>query len=88
MFKSFKDLPLDELPENEDFRAHALQVTEAISLAVSTLDDLEALSGILKELGEAHSAHNLKDAHFDVSQIWPFGMLKFISTLAVSIPDG
>ena len=67
MFKKFIDVPFEELPENEHFRGHALQVTETISLAVSTLDDMETLIGVLKDLGAAHSTHGLNDEYFDVS---------------------
>ena len=67
LFKSFRDLPFEQLPENEDFRSHALQVTETISLAVSSLDDIEGLLLVLKDLGGAHSSYGLQDAHFDVS---------------------
>ena len=67
MFKSFADAPFDSLPEIEEFRAHALQVTETISVAVSSLDDLETLAMVLKDLGQAHTPQGLKDVHFDVS---------------------
>lgn len=55
--------------ENEHFRSHALQVTETVSLAVSSLDDVESLVLILKDLGSAHSSHDLQNAHFDVSYL-------------------
>ncbi len=67
MFKSFCDVPIADLPENEDFCAHGLQVTETISLAISSLNDLDTLMLVLKDLGVAHGTHGLKDAHFDVS---------------------
>lgn len=67
MFKKFIDVPFEDLPENEHFRAHALQVTETISLAVSSLDDIEGLIEVLKGLGAAHSSHGLNDTYFDVS---------------------
>ncbi len=67
MFKSFADVPFDDLPEIEEFRAHALQVTETISVAVSSLDDLETLAMVLKDLGQAHTPQGLQDVHFDVS---------------------
>ena len=69
MFKSFNDVPFEELPSNEDFCAHALHVTETISLAVSSLDDMDSLVDVLKDLGGSHSSHGLQDAHFDVSCI-------------------
>ena len=58
---------MKEIEENEHFRAHALQVTESVSLAVTTLDDMDELVGILKQLGAAHSPHGLQNAHYDVS---------------------
>jgi hypothetical protein len=67
MFKKFIDVPSEDLPENEHFCSHALQVTETISLAVSSLDDIEGLIGVLKDLGAAHSSHGLNDEYFDVS---------------------
>ena len=57
---------MEEIEENEHFRAHALQVTESVSLAVSTLDDMDDLVSILKQLGAAHSPHGLQNAHYDV----------------------
>lgn len=67
MFKKFQTVPFKDLPENEHFRGHALQVTESIALAVSSLDDMEGLICVLKDLGAAHSTHGLNDTYFDVS---------------------
>ena len=67
MFKYFSEASMEELEENEHFRGHALQVTESVSLAVSTLDDMDELVCILKQLGAAHSPHGLQNAHYDVS---------------------
>ena len=58
---------MDELENNEDFRAHALQVTEAVSLAVSFLQDIPGLFSVLKDLGSVHTVYGIQDAHFDVS---------------------
>ena len=69
MFKKFSDVSKEEVAENEHFRAHALQVTESVSLAVSSLDDMDSLVLILKDLGSAHSSQNLQNAHFDVSHL-------------------
>lgn len=69
MFKSFKDVPFEDLPDNEDFRAHGLRVTESISLAVATLDDQETLTLMLKDLGAAHHGIGLNQSYFDVSLI-------------------
>lgn len=67
LFKNFSEVTMEEIEENEHFRHHALQVTESVSLAVATLDDMDDLVGILKSLGAAHSPHGLQNAHYDVS---------------------
>ena len=67
MFKKFRTVPFEELPDNEHFRGHALQVTESIALAVSSLDDMEGLVLVLKDLGAAHSTVGLNQDYFDVS---------------------
>ena len=66
MFPNFRDVPMEQLEEDESFRAHALQVTEAVSLAVSALDDVPSLALVLKDLGAAHSAHGIQAPHFNV----------------------
>ena len=73
MFKNFSEVSAEEMVENEHFRGHALQVTEAVSLAVSTLDDMDALVLILKDLGSVHSSHSLQNKHFEVS-LCPFAI--------------
>ena len=69
MFYNFADVSKEDIVENEHFRGHALQVTETVSLAVSSLDDMESLVLILKDLGSAHSSHDLQNTHFDVSHL-------------------
>ena len=69
LFPNFRDVPMEQLENDECFRAHALQVTEAVSLAVSALDDLPSLVLVLKDLGAAHSAHGIQGPHFDVRTI-------------------
>lgn len=39
-------------------------------MAVSSLDDIEGLIDVLKDLGAAHSSHGLNDTYFDVSLIY------------------
>lgn len=67
MFKKFADVPFDQLPEDEYFQSHAVQVMETVALAVSSLDDTEELAVVLRELGGSHGPHNLQKAHFDVN---------------------
>lgn len=69
LFPKFQDIPQEELKDSEPFRAHALNVTEAVDLAVSTLCDLPSLYLILKDLGSVHCGQGLQDPHFDVSYI-------------------
>ena len=69
LFPKFRDIPSDMLKDNEDFRAHALNVTETVDLAVSSLDDLPSLYDVLKDLGCVHWVHGIQDPHFDVSWI-------------------
>ena len=64
----FKDVAKEDWGENEAFRAHGLQVTEAVELAVSSLDDLDGLYCILKDLGSVHCKYGILDEHFAVSQ--------------------
>lgn len=66
LFK-FSHISVEELPENDIFCSHALQVGEAISMTVSSMDDLDGLSLVLKDLGAAHGGKGLKSLHFDVS---------------------
>ena len=72
MFDKFSNASKEEITENEHFRSHALQVTESLSLAVSTLDDMDSLVLILKDLGSLHSTHNLQNAHFEVRCVTKF----------------
>ena len=67
MFKKFSDVPQQDVEENEHFRSHALQVTESLSLAVATLEDMDSVVMLLKDLGGAHTSHNLQTSHFEVS---------------------
>lgn len=67
IFTDFSDVPFEELPDNESFCAHALQVADAIGMVVWSLNDLDGLVVVLKDLGAAHCNHTLKEEHFDVS---------------------
>ena len=66
MFPKFVDLDVSEREQDETYRAHALQVTEAVGLAVSALDDPDSLCMVLNDLGSVHSMYGIQDAHFDV----------------------
>ena len=74
LFPKFKDVPIENLEKNEDFRHHALQVPEAVGLAVSYLGDLESLYSVLKDLGALHADFGIQDAHFEVSTSYNTGV--------------
>ena len=69
-FPKFRDLPKDEMYSSEPLRAHALNVTEAVDMAVSSLDDIPGLLSVLKDLGSVHCPYGIQDAHFDVSYLY------------------
>lgn len=69
LFKKFSDIPNEELPENEHFQSHGLHVMETVALAVSSLNNIDELVVVLRELGGTHGSYDLQQAHFDVSQI-------------------
>lgn len=67
MFKKFRDVSIDQLSENKEFRSHGLYVAEAMSLVILALDDAESFVLVLKDLGAVHSSYGLQDIHFIVS---------------------
>ena len=70
LFSKLRDLPKDEMYSSEPFRAHALNVTQAVDMAVSSLDDIPGLLSVLKDLGSVHCPYGIQDAHFDVSYLY------------------
>ena len=66
IFAKFRDLPKDELPSNPDVQKHALNVMETVGSAVDGLDDLEALTPVLLDLGAKHVQWDVQEEHFDV----------------------
>ena len=57
---------MDLLEQDENFRKHAYTVVDAIGLAVSFLDDMDTLEGVLDDMGGTHAKYGIKDAHFEV----------------------
>ncbi|XP_062503732.1 neuroglobin-like [Corticium candelabrum] len=66
IFAKFRDLPKDELPSNPDVQKHALNVMETVGSAVDGLDDLEALTPVLLDLGAKHVQWDVQEEHFDI----------------------
>lgn len=67
LFPKFEKIPPKELEKNEQFQHHALQVVEAVDLAISMLQEVDDLRDVLISLGSIHVSMGLQDVHFDVS---------------------
>jgi len=66
-FKSFKDVPLEDLPRNSKFQAHAINVMYALTSVVDNLDDTGCLVEMLMKLGQNHYRHGISRQEFYVS---------------------
>ena len=62
-----KGVFFNQIKEDDNFLSVSLQVMEAISLAISCLNDVGELTKILKTLGIL-SNQGLVDANFDISE--------------------
>ncbi|XP_071444434.1 globin-like [Hetaerina americana] len=63
-FKAFATTPLDDLPENKKFQAHANSVMYAVTSVVDNLDDPGCLVEMLKKLGQNHGRRNIPEKAF------------------------
>jgi len=63
-FKSFKDVPKEDLPTNPKFQAHATNVMYAFTSVVDNLDDTECLVEMLIKLGQNHNRHGISRQGF------------------------
>ena len=61
-------MPVEEREENKLYREHAFRVVEAVGLAISFLNDLDSLEGVLEDLGSVHAIHGVQDPHFEVKK--------------------
>lgn len=66
MFKSFADVPVDQLPNNKKLHAHAFSVMYAVSSMVENLNDIECLVEILVKTGQSHGNRSVTIQQFDV----------------------
>ncbi|XP_035704731.1 globin CTT-VIIB-5/CTT-VIIB-9-like isoform X2 [Folsomia candida] len=53
-YKKFCSTPLEELPNNEIFRAHTVKAVSALDFAIANLDDTATISDALIDLGTLH----------------------------------
>ncbi|CAG7726245.1 unnamed protein product [Allacma fusca] len=63
-FKAFAKVPLEELPENRRFKAHALTLMSALNGFIENLDDVEMLDELLLKMGENHAKRKLTREDF------------------------
>lgn len=68
-FKSFKDVPLKDLPSNNKFQAHCTSVMYALTSILDNLDDIGCLTEMLTKLGQNHYKHGVSRRGFIVSGI-------------------
>ena len=66
LFPKFKDVPASQREQDENYRKHSYTVVDAIGLAVSFLDDLDTLEGVLCDLGSTHAKYGIQNEHFEV----------------------
>nr|CAD7417409.1 unnamed protein product [Timema poppensis] len=65
-FAAFSTVPLDELPTNKKFHAHANAIMYTVTSVVDNLDEPEVLVEMLKKLGENHGRRKIVKSEFEV----------------------
>lgn len=68
IFKRLKNLSIDELSSNPQFKAHASKVGAALGSTIDHLDRPEELEELLTDLGIKHKKYGLTPKHFQVSE--------------------
>ncbi|XP_067009497.1 neuroglobin-like [Anabrus simplex] len=81
VFMPFSGLPLDELKQSKQLRAHALRVMAFVQKAVARLHEPEKLQTLLQELGKKHHHYGAKEQYVDL--IGP----QFIQAIQPSLED-
>lgn len=67
-FKSFKDIPLDDLPKNKRFQAHCVNIISAFSKLIEQMCDPELMQANLINLIEKHKNRGQTLEQFEVSE--------------------
>ncbi|CAL8101769.1 unnamed protein product [Orchesella dallaii] len=75
-FRSFANVPFDDLPQNKRFQAHAFTVMNAIDGMVNNLDDPEMLDEMLLRTGINHGKRKLTGEAFEEFQLSFMGYLE------------
>ncbi|XP_072748112.1 globin 1 isoform X2 [Anoplolepis gracilipes] len=64
-FKSFKDMPLDELPKNKRFQAHCASIIATFTKLIEQMCDPELMEATLINLIEKHKNRGQTRQQFD-----------------------
>ncbi|KAL0128636.1 hypothetical protein PUN28_003787 [Cardiocondyla obscurior] len=64
-FKSFKDVPLDELSKNKRFQAHAVNIVATLGKVIEQMHDPELMEASLINLTEKHKNRGQTQKQFE-----------------------
>ncbi|XP_018396998.1 PREDICTED: cytoglobin-2 [Cyphomyrmex costatus] len=64
-FKSFKDVPLDELPKNKRFQAHCVNVIATLGKVIEQMHDPELMEASLINFTEKHKVRGQTPQQFE-----------------------
>ncbi|XP_051158534.1 globin isoform X2 [Leptopilina boulardi] len=65
LFASFKDVPLEELPNNKKYQAHCLNIVTALGSVIDAINDPPLMEASLISLGERHRKRGQTKEQFD-----------------------
>lgn len=65
-FNAFKDIPINELPDNKRFQAHCASVITALSNVIDSLHDPGLMEASLIGLAERHKKRGQRKEEFQV----------------------
>ncbi|KAL1494038.1 hypothetical protein ABEB36_009704 [Hypothenemus hampei] len=66
----FRDLPLDQLPENDRFKAHCITLMYAFSSIIENIDNVQMLEQLLAKQGVNHVSRNVPNkAYLELKEV-------------------
>lgn len=63
-FFPFRNVPLEELFEDTDFKIQCIQANTAIGACIENLHDYDVVNGILTRLGKRHIKYHIPTESF------------------------
>lgn len=64
-FKSFKDIPLDDLAKNKKFQAHCVNIVSTLGKLIEQMHDPELMEASLINFTEKHKIRGQTKMHFE-----------------------